>query len=56
MIEMARICMHAPLIDGFGHATWSATVPGLHSHVVILANNHHFIFRALVALELLVSL
>ena len=49
-------CLHTrtPLIDGLGHATWSALVLVSRSRTRYLEQNACF-FRALVALKLLVS-
>ena len=45
----------APLIDGFGHATWSGTVPVCRAWTLSFQKNRPFIFHALVALKRLVS-
>ena len=53
---MVRRRMLTPLIDGLGHATWSVDSASFSiSNAVVLAKLL-FIFQALVALQLLVSL
>ena len=46
----------ALLIGGLGHATWSLTMPVSRSRTTSFYRNRHISFRALVALEPLVSL
>ena len=44
------------IIDGLGHATWSSTMPVSRSRTAFFKRNRHISFRALDALEPLVSL
>ena len=44
------------IIDGLGHATWSSKMPVSRSGTAPFERNRHINFRALVALEPLLSL
>ena len=51
--RLIHACAH--LIDGLGHATWSATMPVSRARTLSFHKNRHF-FHALVAMKRLVSL
>ena len=53
ILRLIHAC--APLIDGLGHATLSATVSVCRSRTQSFQQNRHFIFLAHVPLKLLVS-